>query len=160
MSIKKVIISACLLGENCRYDGKTKEVSEILQKYKDCEIIPFCPEAPVFGTPRDRISVVKVNNENRIIVDSTCRDVTKLLEDEIENFIENNLHVDEIILKSKSPSCGFKTTPILNEKREVLEYGNGIAADIFLKYYKDIEIKDETTANSFPSSPMGMHTTN
>ena len=143
MSTKKIIISACILGENCRYDGKTKEVSEISEKYKDYEIIPFCPEAPVFGTPRDRISVVKVDNENRILVDSTCRDVTKLLEDEINNFIKNNLHVDEIILKSKSPSCGFGTTPILNEKREIIKYGNGIAADIFAEKYKNIQIKDE-----------------
>jgi len=149
MCRKKVIISACILGENCRYDGKTKEVSEILEKYKDYKIIPFCPEAPLFGTPRDRISVVKVDDENRILVDSIpkghtgSKDVTKLLEDEINSFIKNNPNPDEIILKSKSPSCGFGTTPILNEKREVLEYGNGIAADIFSKYYKDINIQDE-----------------
>jgi len=143
MSTKKVIISACLLGENCRYDGKTKEVSELLERYKDYEIIPFCPEAPLFGTPRDRISVVKVHSKNRILVDSTSRDVTELLENEINKFINNNPNVDEIILKSKSPSCGFGTTPILNEKKEVLEYGNGIAADIFSKYYKDINIQDE-----------------
>ena len=144
MSVKKVIISACLLGENCRYDGKTKEVSEIVQRYKDYEIIPFCPEAPLFGTPRDRISVVKINNKNRILVDSTCRDVTKLLEDEINTFIQNNLHVDEIILKSKSPSCGFRTTPILNEKKEILELGNGIASEMFSKNYLHVEIKDES----------------
>ena len=153
MCRKKIIISACLLGENCRYDGKTKEVSEILEKYKDYEIIPFCPEAPLFGTPRDRISVVKVNDKNRIIVDSipkghtACRDVTQLLEDEINDFIKNNLHVDEIILKSKSPSCGFGTTPILNEKKETIKYGNGIAADIFSKKYTNIQIKDETCYN-------------
>ena len=147
MCSKKVIISACLLGENCRYDGKTKEVSEILQKYKDYKIIPFCPEAPLFGTPRDRISVVKVNDENRIIVDPTCKDVTQLLEDEINSFIKNNLHVDEIILKSKSPSCGFGTTPILNEKKEIIKYGNGIAAEIFSKKYSNIQIKDETCYN-------------
>ena len=147
MCRKKVIISACILGENCRYDGKTKEVSEILQKYKDYKIIPFCPEAPLFGTPRDRISVVKVNDENRIIVDPTCKDVTQLLEDEINSFITNNLHVDEIILKSKSPSCGFGTTPILNEKKEIIKYGNGIAAEIFSKKYSNIQIKDETCYN-------------
>jgi uncharacterized protein YbbK (DUF523 family) len=143
MSVKKVIISACLLGENCRYDGKTKEVSEIAQKYKDYEIIPFCPEAPLFGTPRERISVVKVNNENKILVDATCRDVTELLEDEINTFIQNNLHVDEIILKSKSPSCGLRTTPILNEKQEILKLGNGIAAEMFSQKYSSIKISDE-----------------
>jgi uncharacterized protein YbbK (DUF523 family) len=78
MCRKKIIISACLLGENCRYDGKTKEVSEIVKKYKDYEIIPFCPEAPLFGTPRQRISVLHVDGKNKIITDETNEDVTKL----------------------------------------------------------------------------------
>ena len=143
MPRKKVIISACLLGQNCRYDGKTKEVRAIAQKYKDYEIIHFCPEDPIFGTPRERISVLHVEGENKIFTDSTCRDVTQELENEINEFIKNNLHVDEIILKSKSPSCGLGTTPILNEKRETIEFGDGIAAKIFKQKYLQADIKDE-----------------
>ena len=143
MLIKKVIISACLLGENCRYDGKTKEVKEILEKYKDYEIIPFCPEAPLFGTPRQRISVVQIDGENRIITDETNEDVTLKLQGEIISFIGKNQDIDLIVLKSKSPSCGLGTTPILNEKREIIEFQNGIAADIFLDKYSNINIVDE-----------------
>lgn len=149
MPTKKVIISACLLGENCRYDGKTKEVSEIAKAYDGYEIIPFCPEAPLFGTPRDRISVVKIDNTNKIVVDSTSEDVTSKLEEEINSFIKDNPHVDEIVLKSKSPSCGLGTTPILNEKRELLEFGDGLAAKIFKQKYLyprgalHVDIKDE-----------------
>jgi uncharacterized protein YbbK (DUF523 family) len=145
MSKKKVIISACLLGEYCRYDGKTKVQNEIIEAYKNYEIIPFCPEAPLFGTPRERISVIEVEGENRIITDETNKDVTKLLENEINFFIKSNLHVDEIVLKSKSPSCGLGTTPILNYLREVLFNGDGIAAQIFKEKYKNIKIKDETS---------------
>ena len=80
--------------------------------------------------------------------DKKANDVALLLlEEEINNFIKNNLHVDEIILKSKSPSCGLGTTPILNEKKEIIKYGNGIAADIFSKKYTNIQIKDETCYN-------------
>jgi len=143
MPSKKVIISACLLGENCRYDGKTKEVKEILQKYKDYEIIPFCPEAPLFGTPRQRISVIKIDSQNRIITDKTNEDVTQKLQDEINTFISKHQEVDAIVLKSKSPSCGLGTTPILNTKKEIIEYGNGCAAEIFLDKYKSIDIIDE-----------------
>ncbi len=142
---KKVIISACLLGEFCRYDGETKTVSEIVECYKEYEIISFCPEAPIFGTPRDRISIVQVNDENRILVDKTDRDVTSLLEKEIYAFIEKNLHVDDIVLKSKSPSCGFGTTPILNKSKKQISLGNGIAAEIFKIEYPHISIKDETS---------------
>lgn len=140
---KKVIISACLLGEYCRYDGKTKAVNEVIEAFKEYEITPFCPEAPLFGTPRERINVVEVNGQNRIVTDETNRDVTELLEDEINSFIELNPKTDAIVLKSKSPSCGLGTTPILNLKKEVLRFGNGIAAEVFLKKYNSVKIIDE-----------------
>ena len=143
MSRKKVIISACLLGQYCRYDGKTKEVNEVVEAFSEYEIIPFCPEAPLFGTPRERINVVHVNNKNRIITDETNKDVTRLLEDEIVSFIKNNPHVNSIVLKSKSPSCGLGTTPILNTQKEIINYGDGIAASIFKEKYNKIDIKDE-----------------
>ena len=143
---KKVIISACLLGEYCRYDGKTKKVNEIVETFKEYEIIPFCPEAPLFGTPRERISVVQVEGRNRIITDDTNKDVTKLLENEINTFLSLHPKADAIVLKSKSPSCGTKTTPILNEEKECIEYGNGIASTLFQKHFLDVSIEDE---NSF-----------
>lgn len=143
MAKKKVIVSACLLGENCRYDGNAKISNEVIERYKDYEIIPFCPEAPIFGTPRERISIIEVNSDYRIITDDTNRDVTKLLKDEINFFINSNPEVDEIVLKSKSPSCGLGTTPVLNQRKEVLFYGDGIAAGIFKKRYKNTKIKDE-----------------
>ncbi len=145
MSKKKVIVSACILGEYCRYDGKTKEVNEVVEALKDYEIIPFCPEAPLFGTPRQRINVVQIKGRNRIITDETLVDVTNLLEDEINSFIEKNRDPDKIVLKSKSPSCGFGTTPILNSKKEKISQGDGIAAKIFQKKYKNIQIEDENS---------------
>jgi uncharacterized protein YbbK (DUF523 family) len=140
---KKVIISACLLGHLCRYDGKTKKTDEIINAFGEYEIIPFCPEAPIFGTPRERISVVNIGGKNRIITDKTNKDVTKLLEDEINSFIKKYPDADKIILKSKSPSCGLATTPVLNEHREKLYDGNGIAAELFTKKYLGVEIKNE-----------------
>jgi uncharacterized protein YbbK (DUF523 family) len=143
--MKKVIVSACLLGHLCRYDGKTKKTAEIVDAFKDYEIIPFCPEAPIFGTPRERISVINIDGNNRIITDETKKDVTQLLEDEIYSFIEKYPDADKIVLKSKSPSCGFGTTPILNEQRDILNYSNGIAAEIFQKNYPNTTIEDENT---------------
>lgn len=140
---KKVIISACILGEVCRYDGKIKPFESVEEAFKEYEIIPFCPEAPLFGTPRERISVVKIDGVNKIITDETQRDVTELLRVEIESFIEKNSKIDAIVLKSKSPSCGCGTTPILDKDRNIIKSGNGIAADIFTQAYKNITIKDE-----------------
>ncbi|MBT5933822.1 MAG: DUF523 domain-containing protein [Sulfurimonas sp.] len=89
------------------------------------------------------MNVININGENRIITDSTNKDITQQLHDEIESFCLKHLDVDAIVLKSKSPSCVYKTTPILNEKREFLTLGNGIAIEIFKKYFKDVEIFTE-----------------
>ncbi|QOP44389.1 DUF523 domain-containing protein [Sulfurimonas sediminis] len=140
---KKVVVSACILGEQCRYDGKTKKISAVAEGLKGYEIIPFCPEAPLFGTPRERINVMLREGENRIVTDETNKDVTKLLEDEINTFIAAHPQVDRIILKSKSPSCGYGTTPILDEKKDPIALGNGIAAELMQAHYKDIKIEDE-----------------
>jgi len=144
LSKKKVIISACILGEICRYDGKSKEFRNVVEAYKEYEIIPFCPEAPLFGTPRERISVVEVDGENRIITDETQRDVTGRLEDEINAFIEKNPEADAIVLKSKSPSCGYHTTPLLDTNKKFIRYDSGIAATILAQHFKKITIVDET----------------
>ena len=140
---KKAIVSACILGEYCRYDGKTKAISEVAQSLQEYEIIPFCPEAPLFGTPRERINVLDINGKNRIVTDKTNKDVTQLLEDEISTFIKQHPKVDRIILKSKSPSCGYGTTPVLNEQKEAIALGNGIAAELMQQCYKDITIENE-----------------
>lgn len=143
MKKKKAIISACLLGHRCRYDGCTKKGTEIIDAFKDFEVIPFCPESKVFGTPRERISVVKVGNEEKIITDNTNKDVTEVLRVEIDSFIKQYPCADKIVLKAKSPSCGTGTTPILNEQKEKISMGNGIAANMFMEKYKDIKILDE-----------------
>jgi len=143
VSKKKVIISACLLGYTCRYDGKTKKTTEIVDAFADYKIIPFCPEAPLFGTPRERISVIEIDDKRRIITDKTKKDVTQQLQDEINTFIKQYPKVDKIVLKSKSPSCGVGTTPILNQHKEKLRVGNGIAGDIFLEEYPPSIIDDE-----------------
>ncbi|MDH4944480.1 DUF523 domain-containing protein [Sulfurimonas sp. C5] len=146
---KKVIISACLLGDFCRYDGKTKKFDSIINYFNKYEIIPFCPEAPLFGTPRERINVVEIDGKKRIITDETNKDVTALLTEEIEAFIKQNENVDAIVLKSKSPSCGYKTTPILDENKKILRNENGIAAEVFESHYKALKIKDELNFRDF-----------
>lgn len=142
MKRKKVIVSACLLGENCRYNGKTKKHPLLEEKLSEYEVIPFCPEAPLFGTPRARIDVVQVGHEKRIIQAQTGKDVTVFLQEEIEKFMQQYPNVDKIVLKSKSPSCGNGTTSILNKAGRQIALGDGIAADLFKQYY-DVVVEDE-----------------
>ncbi|MEA2111305.1 MAG: DUF523 domain-containing protein [Campylobacterota bacterium] len=140
-----MVISACLLGEICRYDGCAKKDPKIPELYRDWEIVPFCPEATVLGTPRERISVVFKNREYRVIGDESGRDVTEILHQETQKLIDAHPDLDKIILKSKSPSCGIGTTPILKQNKELLCYDNGIAAQMLIEHFSEIEIVDENS---------------
>ena len=143
MAREKVIVSACLLGEACRYDGCSKLHDGVLAALEGKDVIPFCPEAPVMGTPRGRISVVSTDQGLRVRRDADGRDVTDLLIEQTEYLIEAHPDVQRIILKSKSPSCGIGTTPILDEEGNVVGSGNGIAADLLMHAFPDIEVLDE-----------------
>jgi uncharacterized protein YbbK (DUF523 family) len=139
---KKVIISACLLGRACRYDGKSKPALHVSEYYKDYEIVAFCPEEPILGTPRERISVIKMADKSlHVKSDESNRDITNHLKFEVLDFLKEHNDIKEAVLKSKSPSCGFGTTPILNEQREQIALGNGIAAQIFSD--RGLNIKSE-----------------
>lgn len=135
MAKKKAIVSACLLGELVRYDGQTKRNTDVMEALKEYEVIPFCPEDPVLGTPRERISVIKVDGDYKVMTDNSQIEVTTALKLQTQKMIENHPDADIIILKSKSPSCGLGTTPILNREREEIKKGNGIAAELLSQQY-------------------------
>ena len=49
----RVLVSACLLGENCKYNGKNNRNEELLRRLQKHEVIPVCPEMlSGLGTPR------------------------------------------------------------------------------------------------------------
>ncbi|WP_345988077.1 DUF523 domain-containing protein [Sulfurimonas sp. HSL1-2] len=146
MQKEKVIVSACLVGEACRYDGCSKKDEGVLAFLADKEVTPFCPEAPVLGTPRGRISVVATEDHGlRVKKDADGTDVTEALVEQTEALIKAHPDATKIILKSKSPSCGIGTTPVLDEAGNEIAKGNGVAADMLLHAFPDIDISDENT---------------
>lgn len=102
----KVMVSACLLGENCKYNGGNNDSQKVREYVKGHEVIPFCPE--VMGglkTPRVPAEIVNgvVKNKEGVIVDKEFRlGAEKGLE------LAKQEQVDCVILQSRSPSCGVK----------------------------------------------------
>jgi uncharacterized protein YbbK (DUF523 family) len=143
---EKVIVSACLLGEACRYDGCSKKDAGVIAALEDRHVVPFCPEAPVLGTPRGRISVIATEDHGlRVKKDADGTDVTDALIEQTEQLIKAHPDAKKIILKSKSPSCGIGTTPILDEEGNEIGKGNGVAADLLIHAFPGIEMVDENT---------------
>lgn len=106
---KKVIISACLLGVECRYDGKSnrlpeEKLRELSEKY---EIIPVCPEC-YGGLTTPRVPSERVGDS---VLSKTGTDVTKQFNRGAEAalYLAKLLGADMAILKENSPSCGSGT---------------------------------------------------
>ena len=102
----KIMVSACLLGENCKYNGGNNYTPELVRLLEGHTVIPVCPE--VLGglpTPRVPAEIVngKVMNRNGESVDEAFR---KGAEKALETAKREK--PDLIILQSRSPSCGVK----------------------------------------------------
>ncbi|WP_372654841.1 DUF523 domain-containing protein [Halobacteriovorax sp.] len=101
---KKVIVSACLAGLNCRYDGDNKKRNDIVEMVKRGEAIPVCPEQlGGLSTPREPAEGV----EEKVLTVSG-RDVTfEYNKGAAEALLIAQLTgATEALLKSKSPMCG------------------------------------------------------
>jgi len=99
-----VLISACLLGERCRFDGQGEKNSELLELLKGRTLIKVCPEVegglPVPRPPAE-IQGARVLRENG--EDVTVQFVKGA---ELCGDIGLNEHTTLAILKSRSPACG------------------------------------------------------
>ena len=102
----KIMVSACLLGENCKYSGGNNRDERVRAFLKGHEVIPVCPE--VMGglpTPRPPAEIVggEVINKLGVSVDHEYR-----LGASIALEIAMREKIDLAILQSRSPSCGVK----------------------------------------------------
>ena len=102
----KILVSACLLGDNCKYNGGNNRNEALLSLLSGHTVIPVCPE--VLGglpTPRTPAEIVNgtVTNRNGESVDEAFR---KGAEEALK--LAKQEQPDLIILQSRSPSCGVK----------------------------------------------------
>ena len=102
----KVIVSACLLGRNCKYNGGNNYDEKVAAFLEGKEIIPVCPEELAgLGVPRTPMEIVDgvLINRDGVNVDGPVRTaITKIL----EQLQGQDIHC--AILKSRSPTCGVR----------------------------------------------------
>ena len=102
----KVLVSACLLGENCKYNGGNNLVAALQEELcaHDLEAVSFCAEC-AGGLPTPRVPAERVGDRvlNKVGEDVT-EDFEKGAQLALEAALENGCTV--AILKKNSPSCG------------------------------------------------------
>jgi len=146
------ICSACLVGLNCRYDGKNnleKAPEKLLGLYKKGELIPVCPEQlGGLATPRSGARIVSGDGNN--VLDGTSRVITDNEEDVTDQYLRGayetlkvaqDLGIKEGILKQKSPSCGCDYTQGGMDKREIMR-GNGVTTALLKR--NGVVVKSES----------------
>ncbi len=142
----KYLVSACLAGYQCRYDGNSSPDERIISLVKNGEAIPFCPEE-LGGLPTPRPSC-------EIVITEGIKKVKSIKGDDFtDQFIagaEKSLqlafrhNITKAIMKSGSPSCGYgQVYDGLFSGRKIS--GNGIAADLLHK--NGIKIYNELNFN-------------
>lgn len=116
------LVSACLVGRACRYDGDSKPHSALVDRD---DLIPVCPEEHL-GVPRPAAELR--GGDGHAVWAGTARVVTREGADVTEAFKAGALRcarsADRAILKARSPSCGCGQTRIDGR----LEAGDGVFA--------------------------------
>jgi len=117
---KRIAISACLLGNACRYDGTDNRNDQLLQKLENEELIPFCPEDFAFGTPRPTMDLIEKKGKIRAISNETGKDLSLPVIAYAKDFFDTHSDIDLFIGKDRSPSCGVCSAKCYDEEKNLI----------------------------------------
>ena len=102
----KILVSGCLLGENCKYNGGNNYSEKVAEYIKGHEVISVCPEClgglPTPRVPAEIVNGVVTNREGQNVDVEFRKGAGIALE------IAKKEQIDVAILQSRSPSCGVK----------------------------------------------------
>lgn len=102
----KIMVSACLSGENCKYNGGNNRNEKVLHLMTENEVISVCPEQmgglPTPRVPAEIVDGVVTAKDGRIVDAEFRAGAEKCLE------IARREKPDLIVLQSRSPSCGVR----------------------------------------------------
>jgi uncharacterized protein YbbK (DUF523 family) len=102
----KILVSACLLGRNCKYNGGNNYDEKIVEFLKNKEVIPVCPEVLAgLGVPRTPIEIV-----DGVLLDRYGNSVDDALRHAVAQILAQirDEEIECAILKSRSPTCGVR----------------------------------------------------
>ena len=102
----KILVSACLLGRNCKYNGGNNLNSQVVELLKDHVAVEVCPELMAgLGVPRTPIEIVngQVKDRDGNNVDAALRRSVEMILTQVRRE-----GIQYAILKSRSPTCGVR----------------------------------------------------
>jgi uncharacterized protein YbbK (DUF523 family) len=130
-----ILISACLAGVDCRYDGGSKRIDEIEKLVKEGKAILVCPEQ-LGGLSTPRIPCEIRGGDGNNVLEKSAKVLNRVGEDLTDRFVkgaEETLKIAALygvrsaILKARSPSCG-KSKIYDGSFQKLLTNGDGVTA--------------------------------
>jgi uncharacterized protein YbbK (DUF523 family) len=129
--MKKVALSACLLGCNCRYDGADNLNTSLLKLLEKYELVPFCPEEHCFGTPRPTMDLLDNGETIEAISNETTQNISQPIFEYAKDFFDQNVDIELFIGKDRSPSCAVKSAKVYDVHKNLLHInGTGLMAQV------------------------------
>lgn len=134
------MVSACLAGINCKYDGGNNRNEKILQLMTENEVVTVCPEQmgglPTPRVPSEICNGVVTAKDGRIVDRAFREGAAKCLE------IAFREQPDLIILQSRSPSCGVKQRYDGTFSGKLVD-GAGVTAQLLIEHgFRVIDVED------------------
>ncbi|MCG6881104.1 MAG: DUF523 and DUF1722 domain-containing protein [Deltaproteobacteria bacterium] len=143
----KLGVSACLLGENVRYDGGHKLdrfIRDTLGEYID--FVPVCPEVESgMPVPREAMRLVGDPESPRLVTIRSQKDMTKQMIDWAKSRVQE-LESEGLcgyIFKSNSPSSGMERVKVYNANGMPLKKGVGLFARAFMEHFPLLPTEEE-----------------
>ena len=153
MTIPKIRlgISACLLGQKVRYDGRHKLDSFLAHTFGPyVQYVPICPEVECgLGVPREPMHLEGAPDRPRLVTVKTGRDMTKQMLDWAKKRVREleKENICGFIFKSDSPSSGMERVRIYNEKGMPSAKGRGLFAGAFRDHFPTLPVEEEGRLN-------------
>lgn len=137
-----VAVSACLLGQRVRYDGRDKYTSLIAEELENyCHLLPVCPEVEIgLGVPRAKIQLTQVGTKIRVLqADDPSKDYSQALIDFSTSYV-SQCSLSGMILQDKSPSCGINNTKVFSQSGDLIGLGSGLFATTIMELLPELVV--------------------
>ncbi len=139
----KVLVSSCIMGENCKYNGKNNKNEKVIEYLQGKEVVCVCPELLAgMSSPRPCAEIVDgcVYNEYGECIDSEYRKGVALALEKIKNE-----GIEFAILQSRSPTCGVNKIYDGTFSGRLISGQGLFAAALDKNGYKVIDVEDFLT---------------
>lgn len=147
MNPVRIGISACLLGQEVRYDGGHKRDRFLTDTFgRFVEWVPVCPEVEAgFGTPREAMRLTEHDGRVHLVTVKTGADLTNRMERFARRRVEQ-LKAEDLcgyVFKKDSPSCGLERVKVYNRHGVPSRTGQGLFAAALCARYPHLPVEEE-----------------